>query len=181
MGKEKALIEIDGVPIIQRIHTLLKRLFQETIIVTNQTEIYQYLDAKLYTDLIPNVGVLGGLYTGLFFSSFHYSFCVACDMPFLKESVIQYLLQHREGHDVVVPRTKDGLQPLHAIYSKNCMIPIKKLLERNQNKLIDIYPMVDVKILDETEFSSLDPMRESFININTPEDLLRIKTARNLR
>ncbi len=181
MGKEKALIEIDGVPIIERVHTLFKRIFKETIIVTNHTEIYQHLDAKLYTDLIPNVGVLGGLYTGLFFSSFHYSFCAACDMPFLKESLIQYLLQRIEGHDIVVPRTEDGLQPLHAIYSKSCLAPIEKILERNQHKLTDIFPLVDAKIIDEAEFHSLDPMRESFININTPEDLLRIKTSRNLR
>lgn len=178
MGGNKAFIEIEGTPIIQRIQTLFERLFDEIIIVTDQKELFSNLNAKIYLDLIPNRGVLGGLYTGLFFSSFPFSFCVACDMPFLKESVIKYLIKNIEDSDVIVPKTKDGLQPLHAIYSKNCLEPIKKIIELGKYKIVDFYPMVKVKIIDENEFFSLDPMRESFINVNTPEELLLIKKGR---
>lgn len=178
MGGNKAFIEIEGTPIIQRIQTLFERLFDEIIIVTDQKELFSNLNAKIYLDLIPNRGVLGGLYTGLFFSSFPFSFCVACDMPFLKESVIKYLIKNIEDSDVIVPKTKDGLQPLHAIYSKNCLEPIKKIIELGKYKIVDFYPMVKVKIIDEHEFFSLDPMRESFINVNTPEELLLIKKGR---
>jgi molybdopterin-guanine dinucleotide biosynthesis protein A len=94
MGKNKAFIEIGGTPIIQRIQALFERLFDEIIIVTHQKELFSNLHAKIYPDLIPNQGVLGGLYTGLFFSSFTFSFCVACDMPFLKDSVIKYLINN---------------------------------------------------------------------------------------
>jgi molybdopterin-guanine dinucleotide biosynthesis protein A len=174
MGENKAFIEIEGVPIIHRIHTLFKNLFLETIIVTNQKDLFSNLESRIYNDLLPQRGVLGGLYTGLFFSSFQYSFCVACDMPFLKEKVIEYLIKDIEGYDVIVPRTTDGLQPLHAIYSKNCLGPIKKVIEQEKFKIIDIYPMVNVKIIKDEEFKSLDPMGESFININTPEELLYI-------
>jgi molybdopterin-guanine dinucleotide biosynthesis protein A len=175
MGENKAFIEIGGIPIIYRIHKLFAKLFKEIIIVTNQKEIFSGLDAKIYTDLIPNRGVLGGLYTGLFFSSSPFSFCVACDMPFLKESVINFLIKKIDGYDVVVPKTKDGLQPLHAIYSKNCLEPIKRIIEEGGFKIIDLYWMVKVRIVGEQEFFSLDPMRESFINVNTPEELLLIK------
>lgn len=174
MGENKAFIEIEGVPIIHRIHTLFKNLFLETIIVTNQKDLFSNLESRIYNDLLPQRGVLGGLYTGLFFSSFQYSFCVACDMPFLKEKVIEYLIKDIEGYDVIVPRTTDGLQPLHAIYSKNCLGPIKKVIEQEKFKIIDIYPMVNVKIIEDEEFKYLDPMGESFININTPEELLYI-------
>ena len=132
MGENKAFIEIEGVPIIQRIYNLFKELFQEIIIVTNQKELFSNFDSKIYTDLLPNKGVLGGLYTGIFFSTFHYSFCVACDMPFIKKSLVQYLIKNIEDDDVIVPRTKDGLQPLHAIYSKNCLEPIKKIIEQGK-------------------------------------------------
>jgi molybdopterin-guanine dinucleotide biosynthesis protein A len=178
MGENKAFIKIEGTPIIQRIQTLFERLFEEIIIVTHQKELFSNLNAKIYSDLVPNRGVLGGLYTGLFFSSFPLSFCVACDMPFLKEPVIKYLIENIEDSDVVVPKTKDGLQPLHAVYSKNCLEPIKKIIELGKYKIIDFYPMVKVKIIDEHEFFSLDPMRESFINVNTPEELLLIKKGR---
>jgi len=175
MGVNKALIKIEGTTIINRTHILFKKLFNEIIIVTNEKTVFCNLDAKIYTDLIPERGVLGGLYTGLFFSSYAWSFCVACDMPFLRKSVIEYLISKRLDYDVVVPRTKDGLQPLHAIYSKNCLEPIKRAIEQEKYKIIDFYPMVKLKIIEEYEFYSLDPMRESFINVNTPEELLLIK------
>jgi molybdopterin-guanine dinucleotide biosynthesis protein A len=171
MGENKAFIEVEGIPIIRRIYNLFEKLFEEIIIVTDQRESFLDFNAKIYADLFPHRGVLGGLYTGLFFSHFHYTFCVACDMPFLKESIIQFLIKNIGDYDVVVPKTKDGLQPLHSIYSKNCLEPIEKIIGKNQYKVIDLYPMVRVNIIMENEFSYLDPTNESFINVNTPEEL----------
>jgi molybdopterin-guanine dinucleotide biosynthesis protein A len=178
MGENKAFIQIEGVPIIRRIYDLFNELFQEVIIVTNQKDLFSDFDSKIYSDLIPGKGALGGLYTGIFFSSFHHSFCVACDMPFIKKSLVQYLIENRDDEDVIVPRTKDGFQPLHAIYSKNCVDPIRKIIGEGKSKIIDIYHQVNVKILEERDFLSLDPGRESFINVNTPEELLSIRRAR---
>lgn len=179
MGENKAFIEIEGMPIIKRIHSLFERIFEEIIIVTNEEELYRTLNAKICSDLFQNGGVIGGLYTGLFFSSLPYSFCVASDMPLLKESVIEYLIRNMEDYDVVVPRTKDGLQPLHAIYSKQCLDPIKIIIAQKKHRIIDLYEMVRTKIIEEYEFISLDPERESFININTPDELLRIKKGKH--
>jgi molybdopterin-guanine dinucleotide biosynthesis protein A len=178
MGENKAFIQIEGVPIIKRIYDLFNELFQEVIIVTNQKDLFSDFGSKIYSDLIPGKGALGGLYTGIFFSSFHHSFCVACDMPFIKKSLVQYLIENRDDEDVIVPRTKDGLQPLHAIYSKNCVDPIRRIIGEGKSKIIDIYYQVNVKIVEERDFLSLDPGRESFINVNTPEELLSIRRAR---
>jgi len=179
MGRDKAFIEIDGIPIIQRIYNIFEKLFNEIIIVTNQKEFYSGFKAKIVSDLIVNNGALGGLYTGLFFSSNLYSFCVACDMPFLKESMIQYLIKQANEYDVIVPRTEDGLQPLHAVYSKNCLESIKNIIGMGKYKIIDFYPLVKTKIIEESELISLDInlnlMRESFVNINTPVELNFLK------
>ena len=175
MGEDKAFIEIEGISIINRVQSLLRTLFNEIIIVTNKRERFANLDAKTYSDLLPERGALGGLYTGLFFSSYSYSFCVACDMPFLKQSVIEYLITKIPGYDVIVPRTIDGLQPLHAIYSKSCIRPIRKVMELGKHRITDFYPLVKVRMIEEDEFSSLDPIKESFINVNTPEELLLIQ------
>ena len=175
MGKNKAFVEIGGIPIIQRIHSLFKRLFEEIIIVTNERDLFANLDAMIYSDLIPNRGALGGLYTGLFYASFPHSFCVACDMPLLRSSLIEYLLSKIDDNDVVVPRTQDGLQPLHAIYSKNCLVPVKMLIDQGKYKIIDFYDRVRLRIIDEVEFHSLDPDRDSFLNINTPDELVLLE------
>ncbi len=177
MGENKAFLRIQGVPIITRICTLFKHLFQEIIIVTNQRDLFMDLDSKIHTDLIPNKGALGGLYTGIFFSTFQYSFCVACDMPFLNRNLVQFLIKNINGEDAIVPRTADGLQPLHAIYSKNCLAPIKDVIAKGKQRVTDFYDLVKVRIVEESDFLHLDPHRESFINVNTPEQLLLIRRA----
>ena len=181
MGENKAFIEIDGVPIITRIYTLLKGLFREVVIVTNEKDQFKNFDSKVYVDLLPDKGALGGLYTGIFFSTFQYSFCVACDMPFIKKSLVQYLMSTTKDEDVIVPRTSDGLQPLHAIYSKSCLEPIKKMIDEGKYKIIDFYHLVRISIVDEKDFLRIDPLRESFINVNTPEELLYVRQGRQSR
>ena len=171
MGEDKAFIEIEGMPIVQRICRLFLHLFQEVIIVTNHRERYLQFDVEVYDDLIPDLGALGGLYTAIASATFTYSFVVACDMPFLRKGVIDYLTQKRDNYDVIIPRTRDGFQPLHAIYSKNCIEPIQTVLKQNKRRIIDLFPLVHLNIVDANEFYSLDPNMESFININTPEDL----------
>lgn len=175
MGKNKALIEVAGIPIIERIHSLFKTLFPEILIITDQTDLFTYLEPKTHGDLIQNLGALGGLYTGLSFASFPYSFCVACDMPFLKKTVIEYLIQCINGYDAVVPKTSDGLQPLHAIYSKSCLEPMREIIAQNRIKILDFYPHINLRVIEEEEFRSLDPQNESFINVNTPEELASIE------
>jgi molybdopterin-guanine dinucleotide biosynthesis protein A len=180
MGENKAFIKIDGIPIINRIHSVFKKLFQEVIIVTNQKELFSNFDAKIYVDIIPDCGVLAGLYTGLFFSSFPYSFCVACDMPYLKESVIEFLIGGLNDFDAIVPKTVDGLQPLHAVYSKKCLPAIRNTIQDGKSKILDFYPMVKIKLVEEQEFHFLDPGMESFINVNTPEQLRLVQERKPL-
>ena len=179
MGKDKAFVEIDGIPIIHQIVSLFNDLFEETVIVTNQKELYKGLGIRTVSDIIPNMGVLGGLYTGLVCSTFFYSFCVACDMPFLKESVIGYLIQRKEGYDVAVAMTTDGLQPLHAVYSKNCIQPIQQTLAEGHYKILDFYPLVRIRTIGDAEILRLDPERESFINVNTPEELQHVRSRKH--
>jgi molybdopterin-guanine dinucleotide biosynthesis protein A len=171
MGKNKAFIEVEGIPLIFRVHTLLSQIFSEIIVVANEREPFAALDAKIYGDLIPNRGALGGLYTGLFHSEFPHAFVVGCDMPYLKRALIQWMIERIEDYDVVVPRTRDGLEPLHAIYSKNCLKSIRAVLDQGKLRILDFYPLIRVRIVDETEFSSLDRAMESFINVNTPAEL----------
>jgi molybdopterin-guanine dinucleotide biosynthesis protein A len=178
MGQDKAFIEINGVPIILRVFAVLDRLFRETIIVASQKETYAELNIPVYSDLVPGQGALGGLYTGLLHSTFPYSFCVACDMPFLDRALIEYLLTRIDQYDAVVPRTSDGLQPLHAIYSKQCLEPIRHLLDLEKTKIMDFYPLIRLQIVHEKDFLTLDPERKSFTNVNTPEELQRLQKIR---
>lgn len=170
MGRNKALLDFGGRSIIEHTADLFKSIFPEVILVTNTPEEYANLGIKIVTDIFPGKGSLGGIYTGLFHSSHDYSFIASCDMPFLRRELIEFLISLKDGYDVVVPRLKDGHEPLHAVYSKRCLKPIKSMINREDLRIIGFYPKVSVREVPEEELAPFNPEPSSFININTPEE-----------
>ena len=175
MGESKAFLEIAGQRIIDRTVELFKGIFSQVILITNTPLEYSYLDIEIVIDIVPKRGALIGIYTGLFYSSHPYCFVTACDMPFLNRKVIEHMITISKDYDVVIPHLPDGYHPLHAIYSKKCMKSIEKLIHEDNLKIIDFFDKVKVKEVTTDDINSLDPTLNSFLNINTPEDLTRIK------
>lgn len=188
MGFDKAFLKMpDGRTLIEVTLAKLASLAEEIMLVTNQPPKYEPLGAKVVADIYPGKGSLGGIYTGLREASHFHSLVVACDMPFLNPHLLRYLLSLAPGYDVVVPRAVpwgDGvarkgrdtakgrsLHPLHAVYSKGCLAPMERLLEKGDLRIISFYPQVRVRYVEEKEIRAFDPERLSFFNINTPRDL----------
>ena len=174
MGKNKALLEIGGERIIDKAVSLFKSLFKEVILVTNTPEEYAGHDVKVVTDIFPGKGSLGGIYTGLVYASCDYSFIASCDMPFLKRELIEYLINIKNGFDVVVPKLRTGHEPLHAVYSRRCLKPIEALIKKDDLRIIGFYPEVRVKEVSEDELAPFNSEPSPFININTPEDYMAV-------
>jgi molybdopterin-guanine dinucleotide biosynthesis protein A len=99
----------------------------------------------------------------------------ATNMPFLQPSLIIHLARKRLDFDVVIPRTQQGLEPFHAFYSKRCIEPIKKNLERGELKITKFLTEVQVGYCDEEEIRKIDPSLASFTNANTKKDLMEIQ------
>ena len=177
MGKNKAFLEINGRRIIDRTKDLFLELFDEVLVVTNSPLEYVDLNLRLVADLIPEKGSLGGIYTGLFHSFHARAFVAACDMPFLNRSLIQHLIQRAPNFDIVIPKTDDGFQPLHAVYSQNCLPFMEELLRQNNLKIIDFFRRVEVCEVPMEEILPLDPDLRAFLNINTPEDFREIERS----
>ncbi len=175
MGGSKAFLEIAGQRIIDRTVELFKGIFSQVILVTHTPLKYSYLDIEIVIDIVPKRGALIGIYTGIFYSSHPYCFVTACDMPFLNRKVIEYMITISKDYDVVIPHLSDGYHPLHAIYSKKCIHSIEKLIHEDNLKIIDFFDKIKAKEVTTDEINSLDPTLNSFLNINTPEDLTRIK------
>jgi molybdopterin-guanine dinucleotide biosynthesis protein A len=175
MGRNKAFIDSGGVPLFERVYRVFKEIFSEIIIVTNDVLPFQRYEAILQRDIILNKGALGGLYTGLFHSSNYHAFCSACDMPLLNPRVIEYMTEERDEYDVIVPKTHDGLHPLHAIYSKECLNPMRQLLDRDDLKIVDFFGQVRVRYIEEMEIREFDPHMRSLINVNTEEEMEAVR------
>jgi molybdopterin-guanine dinucleotide biosynthesis protein A len=172
MGTNKAFLEINGIRIIDRVIAVYKKLFSDIIIVTNSPLSYvEFPDAVIVTDIYKGKGALGGIYTGLFYAKSNRSFVAACDMPFLDEKFIHYLTEQKGNFDVIVPLLSEGYQPLHAIYSRNCLPHIKKMLIADRLKIDRLYKDVKLCCINEEKIKLFDESKHLFLNINTPQDL----------
>jgi molybdopterin-guanine dinucleotide biosynthesis protein A len=83
------------------------------------------------------------------------------------------MVQLAGDYDVVVPQKKEGLEPLHAIYSPRCLPHTKTMLDRGELQVIGFFPAVKVYRISSDEIRQLDPKGLSFFNINTPDDMHR--------
>ena len=174
-GRNKALEIFQGERLIDRQLRKVQSLFTEVLVITNEPGDYLHLEVTLLRDVIPGLGPLGGIYTGLLFAQGKSVFVTACDMPFLQPAVVKHMVQLSRNNDVVVPQKREGLEPLHAIYSARCLPHIKKMLERGKFQVVSFFPAVKVCRLSQEELQNLDPHGLSFFNINTPDDMDRAR------
>ena len=174
IGTNKALLVVNGSRIIDRTVGILKGIFEEVIIVANDPLVYLKQNVTIVTDIMPDKGALGGLYTGLFFASHSRAFVCACDMPFIDGKFIEYMIRQVGSYDIVAPDAGDGLQPMHAVYDKKCLPAIKSLLDQGKLKITDVYKSVRTLTIRDDIIDTFDPEKKMFLNVNTFDDLQRI-------
>jgi molybdenum cofactor guanylyltransferase len=177
-GSNKAFAELGGVPLIERVVAVLGSVFEKQILITNNPNDYAFLGLPMYEDIIKGIGPLGGIYTGLERMSDDMGFFVACDMPFLNESLIRHITGMRDGVDAVIPRIDLKMEPLHSIYSKACIPAIRELIESGECMINRFYQRIKIRFMDEWEIKRFDPLARTFININRTDELAE---AENLK
>jgi molybdopterin-guanine dinucleotide biosynthesis protein A len=119
------------------------------------------------------MGSLGGIYTGLVESRTHQNLVVAADMPFLNKSLLQYMIGVAEGYDFTLPHINSWYEPLHAVYSKNCIGPAKAIFDEGKKIIVELFKYVKVRYVEAEEIDRYDPQHLSFFNINTQQDMER--------
>lgn len=180
MGQNKAFLKYKGLSFIERIIKKLASVTGSIIIVTNKPELYFELRAvaEVVPDIYPSRGPLGGIHAGLKISPTLLNFVVACDMPFIDHTLVRYMIKEAEEFDVVVPKIGTYLEPLHAVYSKNCLKPIENMLHENIYKLTAFYHLMKVKYIEENQLKQFVDLNRVFYNVNTPSDMKKIATMR---
>lgn len=173
MGTDKAFVKLADKPLIQHVIERTANLGQsETILIVNRPDDYAQLGLPMYTDVQPDKGSLGGIYTALTYAQNPFTLVVACDMPFVNPDLLQFMMSKvSDSVDIVVPRVDGYPQGLHAIYGKTCLTPIEEQLNANRLKIIRFFDQMRVCYLDEADYVAYDPDGQSFANVNTPEEL----------
>ncbi len=166
MGTDKGLLLIDGKRMVERIASVLKPLVDEIIIITNGHN-YDYLGYHTYKDLFRDCGPMGGIYTALQVSKTERNFIVSCDMPFLTEELVQFIIKNSVDTEIALPLHHEKLEPLCAVYDKCCLLKLEELLKSKEWGLQAALKHFTVK-----QISIPDTLLKEnyFTNINTPAE-----------
>jgi molybdopterin-guanine dinucleotide biosynthesis protein A len=180
LGKEKSSLKFGYRTILDRQVRRLGSIFPKVMTIGFHPDQLHHLDTSevyIIPDCVKSEGPLCGVYTALLNSDTPYNFVVACDMPFLQVSLIEFLSTFLGQGDVVCPVFKGYPEPLHSFYSIRCVQYIEILLKKGVRQLRRLLEMVDVFYVGEHEFSGIENYQYSFFNINTQvqsEEALKI-------
>jgi len=158
-GSPKALMELGGRRIIDRVADVMRAVADDVLVVTNTPDLYGSLGLPMVPDVFPDHGSLGGIYSGLCAAAGDAAFTVACDMPFLVPEVARLVTERAAEADVVVPRVGARLETLHACYAKSCLAPMERRLRLGR------------LTIDEADVARFRAPEIVFMNVNTPEEL----------
>ena len=191
MGRDKALLELSGAPMLQRTADLLTTLVAKTTLVisasqsgnphnTNATNLYSNFGLPTLTDSWPSLGPLGGIATALANAQSKWSLILACDMPFLTKEWLASLIGHSAQSEpetprqieVIVPETERGLEPLCAIYRASCAPILADALNRGLRKVTEALADLNMHRIPENEWRQFSPDGNLFGNLNTWQDYL---------
>jgi molybdopterin-guanine dinucleotide biosynthesis protein A len=179
MGKDKGLLVIGGEPLIARTARLVDPLVSEVTIV-GAPERYTPLGFKAIADQsfrspegnelvrTPLVGIV----TALNVTMSPWNLILACDLPYLSARWLNWLLTRAMDSEaqIVIARTSQGLEPLAAVYRRECAEPMIAALGRGVRKVTDALSELRMECLSENEWSKHDPLKRVLKNMNAPSD-----------
>ena len=170
-GQDKALLEIEGRTFLERIVAAAKPVSKEIIIISPNNYDLE-TEIKIYDDLIPNCGPLGGIFTGLSVSSSEYNFTLSCDLPFINTELLSYLYESCTDNEITIVQFNNRINPLCGIYASSIKNKLEALLKNGTLKMHEVIKNFDTKVIDIND--SLHFYDEKIlVNINDPEEYKR--------
>ena len=177
-GSPKALAQVAGVRVVDRVAAAARTLTDDVIAIVNDEALSEQIGLPHRADVLQHAGALAGVHAALVWARelhAHGILALACDMPFVNTLLLRALLARAaaEGADVVVPESDGprGVEPLCAWYRISCIPAIEQAVTRGDARMIGFFSSVHVHRLP------LDTVRQCgdpallFRNINTRADL----------
>ena len=173
-GRQKALLDVGGRTILDRQLDVLRELADPVFIVGAEAAAWAERGLTAVADEIPGCGTLGGIYTAIVRSPRARTIVVGCDMPYLSGALLRHMIDM--DADVVIPRSRHGLEPLCAIYARACAGAIRERLDRGELEATAMPEGVRVKEVAAGALGTFGPDDLLFANVNTPHDYERVRT-----
>ncbi len=175
-GRDKALVEVDGKPMLARMIELLRGAAKEGKVVAVRGK-YEAFGVEIIEDRWPGEGPLGGIITALEDAAqsagrAEWNLIVSCDMPFLTRAWLEYMATRaaRSAAQVILPHSTDGPEPLCACWRTDAAETLRAAFERGIRKVTDGVALLRSEVLDEAEWKRFDSAGRLFWNMNTQAD-----------
>ncbi|MHB8503777.1 MAG: molybdenum cofactor guanylyltransferase [Candidatus Acidiferrales bacterium] len=175
-GRDKALVEFAGKPMLARMIELIRRVTEKVTVVAAPGK-YAEFGAAIVEDRWPGEGPLGGIVTALLHAKENEPACewniiVSCDMPFLTTSWMNYLTERaaKSAAQVVLPHSAYGPEPLCAVWRSDARAAIQDQFEKGVRKVTAAIGKLKSEVLDERDWKRFDSAGRLFWNMNTAAD-----------
>ncbi len=163
LGRNKALVRINGEPLIDRMVRQVNVFCSDVRIVSNSPSEYAYLGLDMSEDIRPGCGPLSGIHTALTRSATDFVLVTSCDMPLITADCLKNLVKVYPGYDITIYKHKN-FEPLCAVYRRTCLSALDELIDHEEYRIIDLFPSLAVHVV-RTDTPDM------FKSINTEEDL----------
>lgn len=174
MGRDKALLQVDGQPMLARTCRVAAEVCDPVSVVTPWVDRYRpvlpgaiHLIQEPFPDGSRSAGPLMGFLQGLALQSAAWILLLACDLPGVQSDSLQSWAENlRALPDEIlayVPRSPQGWEPLCGFYRRQCLPSLQAFVaggERSFQRWLDRTPVQAIKT-DENA---------PLFNCNTPED-----------
>ena len=198
MGRDKALLELEGRPLVARAVETLRALGIEVRICGGQQGGPRTVELARYAEVIPDsfagCGPLGGIEAGLAASDTELNLFLAVDLPAVSPEFLQWMAvrAERSGAVATIPRCGGREQPLCAVYRRPLLDGLQTMMGAGHLKVvtavreaagvlgerIDCFDVETVAAaLGEGEWPATPPARDWLRNVNTPQDYERMRAG----
>lgn len=172
MGSDKALLDLAGVRLVERAVAALDGVVAQVVLATGSEERYTELGLPCVLDPVADAGPLAGLVAGLERAAERGADALvvtACDTPRASEAVYRTLAEKWQGSssDALLLQTKNGQEPLIAIYGPRCADAARRALDAGKRRMTAFHSELKISYLDAAQV----PVSQPAINLNTPEEL----------
>jgi len=168
-GRDKGLYPFRGKPLVKHALDILQPLCDEVLISTNDPESYKSFGVKTITDIYTDCGPLGGIHSGLTHADGDLIALIPCDTPFVPPALYTYLLDHAGNRQAIIPTHGKYVEPMCAIYAKNCLGHIEQAISKKRYKILDALKTAEVSFINVEGQAFFEP--DIFHNINYKENL----------
>jgi molybdenum cofactor guanylyltransferase len=174
-GRDKALVEIDGAPMLLRMRALLSSVAADVHVIAPPHK-YMALGVTGIPDRWERQGPLAGIITALFItketSGAEWNLIIGCDMPFLTRELLSYLVERAlaSAAEAVAPKSAQGLEPLCACWRTSAAANLRNAFGSGTRKITEAIKQLQLEVVDESDWKRFDSAGRLFWNMNTVAD-----------